>query len=244
MLKDRTHFPPGGFKFHEARTGWSSTDHIGFSDTVLEIIRHREANKGRFDWATDYEAVATELDAYVEANLRSLYGKGADPYLLGGIASAGPPSNPLWKPLRQRAGLPKDGAAVGVINPVKKIVSGVGTLIEWLGGGLRPVNQELANTRAKTCAVCPLNQPTEGIKKAIETVGDVLHAMMSAKHDLKLTTPFDDTLESCTACLCSNKLKIWTPIEHVKSGTAKVVFEQFHPNCWVRKELKGAELIS
>lgn len=233
MLKDRTHFPPGGFKFHEARTGWSSTDHIGFSDTVLEIIRHREANKGRFDWATDYEAVSTELDAYVEANLRSLYGKGADPYLLGGVASAGPPLNPLWRSLRARAG--GASAAVGATSTTKKVQLGVGLLMDFLGPSLKAVPHALAEKRASICVACPKNQKG-GLVAHLG--GEGLKLMLQARSDLKLETSHDAKLFDCAVCDCNLHIKTHVDLAFILERTTPEQMAAFPDFCWIKNHDK------
>lgn len=232
-LKSRDHFPPGGFVFYEARTGWTSSNGIGFYATVQEIITHRKANPGRFEWATEPEAVAQELEAHVEARLRSTYGQRADSYLIG--ASSAPP-NPLWAPRRPQPVVP--GNAAGVSSTTRKVVSGVGTLIEWLGSGLKAVDQNTANARALICSTCPKNVEMEGLKKAVGTVGEFLHSVMSAKADLKLTTTHDDKLKQCSACLCHLAAKVWVPDEHIRTNADSSLRNELDPSCWQLKIIK------
>lgn len=227
-LKDRNRFPPGSFIFYEAKTNWTSPAHIGFNDTVEAIRQHRLANPGRFDWATDSDSIAAELDSFTESRLRQTYGSKADSYLMGAPATA--QSFP-WPILRQRKGVGENAAGA-------KTKSGVGTILSWLGDGLRPTDQATTTKRAETCSVCPLNVHLEGLAKAVGTVGEFLHMVMSAKSDLKLSTPFDDKLFQCSACLCHIPVKIWVPAEHIRKGMTPEVKAALDPRCWQLPLLK------
>lgn len=229
MLKSKNYLPPGGWVIFEPLTNWSSPSYLGFDDTVRALIAHRAANRGRFaPEKLDFAQVSVEVEQQVEARLRQTYGEKSSQWLTGAPSEA-PPNFP-WQPHRAPLGVV---AAGGGAN---RVVSGVKVLLDWIGDGLKPVDQALGNQRASVCVACPLNQPTEGIRKAIQTVGDALHSMMRAKTELKLATPHDAKLESCTACLCSTALKVWTPIAHIKKNTTKEIYDKLHPSCWIRKE--------
>lgn len=230
MLKSRNNFPPGGFVFYQAETGWTSPPHIGFEPTVEEIRKHRLANS-RFKLATDADAIRAELDGYTSARLISVYGDGASEWVIGGAA---PPVFTPPRPLPRREVGPRNVAGV------HKAVAGVGLLVSWLGDGLKPVEQGVANIRAETCLKCPLNQKPNLLQSAYGSVANGLHLLMEAKAEMKLSTPFDDRLETCAACDCRNSLKIWTPISHEKKFTSPEIFAALDPGCWVRKEWDSA----
>lgn len=230
MLKSRNYQPPNGFIFFQPETGWSAPEWAGFNEQVQNIINHRKSNP-RFNLATDTASVEQELDTYTEMRLRSIYGAQADQWVAGTPAMASP--NPLWQPLRRR-----DQAAAAVGNSARKTMSSVGTIMSWLGSGLKPVDQTIANSRALICSMCEKNVRSEGIRKAIATIGDTLHAIASAKADLKLATPYDDKLETCSACGCVAGTKVWVPADHIKKGMTPEVESALSVECWIRPLLK------
>lgn len=224
--------PPNGYAVYEARTGWSSTPYTGLEATVTEVQRHREANKGRFpDWPLDRASIERFVLQFTEARLRSM--PGGEAWLAPGPAESPPPVNFLPRRLpRQRS----PAAVEGVKQPVQKVVAGIALITDWLGSGLKPVEQARADHRASICARCVLNQkPAELITSVM---ADGLHLLMEAKAHMKLATPHDALLETCTACLCRNSLKVWTPIEHVKAHTTPEILTALAEPCWIRDELK------
>lgn len=229
-LKSRTSFPPNGFTFYQAETGWTSPPHIGFGPTVDAIIEHRKSNP-RFNLPTDRATVEMELDGYTEQRLRATYGEAANEWVVGG-----PPPTVFTRPLPPSLRAEGQRVAAGVVH---KAVAGVGLLVSWLGDGLKPVEQGVANARAETCVKCPLNQKPTTLQTAYGTVANGLHLLMEAKADMKLSTPFDDRLETCAACDCRNALKIWTPIRHEKKYTTPAIMAALDPNCWVKRELEN-----
>lgn len=222
--------PPYGFFVYVAETGWESPKYIGLDAAIKEVQAHRVAN-ARFGWPTDANSVRNYILAHTEARLRAM--PGGDAWLTPGPAESPPPVNFLPRRLpRQRS----SDAVEGVKQPVQKVVAGIALITDWLGSGLRPVEQAVADHRASVCARCVLNQkPAEPVTSAM---ADGLHLLMEAKAHMKLATPHDNLLETCTACLCRNSLKVWTPIEHVKAHTTPVIFAALAEPCWIRDELK------
>ena len=138
-LKSRNEFPPGGWPFYQAETGWTSPPHIGFSATVDAIISHRQSNP-RFKLATDRGAVETELENYTIARLRSQYGDKANQWIVGD----GPPASFTSAPLRRRA----VGAVDAAKSVVHKTVAGIGLIMDFIGPTLKPVDRARAEKRA------------------------------------------------------------------------------------------------
>lgn len=226
MLKSRTSFPPGSFQFYQAETGWTSTPHIGFGPTVDEIIKHRQANP-RFKLPTDRATVEIELDNYTSARLQSQYGDGASEWLTGGA-----PPAVFTRPS------PRSRAVVGeAVAARSKAVAGVGLLVDWLGSGMVPVEQGLANARAEVCISCQFNQKPDALQAVYGVVANGLHLLMEAREQMKLSTPFDERLFTCGLCSCDLKLKSWAPIKHIKSNTPESVFNSLPDWCWIKKEL-------
>lgn len=228
MLKSKSMMPPGGWEFYQAEMNWTLPNplYTGFDQAVAAIVNIRQANP-RFNLPTDFGTVAAELEAHTEARLRSLYGDRAKEWITGEPAG-GPPVNPLWAPKRSA------GAGVAAGNAeVKKAVAGVALITEWLGAGLKPVAKGEANKRAAICVECPKNVAGNLLQKAYGAVADGLHLLMQAKSDLKLATPHDDKLHTCSACDCRLTLKVWTPAKHIKENTSAAVLADLDPKCWI-----------
>lgn len=221
MLKSRLHDIPNGFQFYQPETGWEAPKWQPFETLVTVIIEHRKANP-RFNLSTDRQRVSEELDAFNSARLRDMPGGSA--YLLEGVAP--PDFNTVRRPRQS-----PDLVAVG---GVKKAMAGIGTIMAWLGDGLKPVDQETATRRAEICVSCDRNVPSVGILRALNTVGDILHSIAQAKTEMQLTTQFDDRLETCAACGCVNATKVWVPPEHIKKGMTPLVQEKLSAQCWIR----------
>jgi hypothetical protein len=228
-LKSRNHFPPGGWMFYQPEIGWKSNPNVGFNDVVAQIISIRQANP-RFKLPTDRPAVENELEAYTEARLRSQYGEQADQWLISGAA---PPNFPTLPRPRQRG-----GAVVAAGAKVGRVSAGVGLMIDWLGDGLKPVDQQLAEDRAKVCVRCPHNLPASAIQGAITgAVASGVHKLMEEKAEMKLRTSDDDKLHTCEICGCVMSLKIWAPADHIKKHTPDDVLNRLPAFCWVRREI-------
>ena len=230
-LKSRNTFPIGGWRFHQPQTGWNSNQHQGFNAVVAEIIAHRRANP-RFGLSTDQTTVENELEAYTEARMRSI--PGGEAYLIEGA----PPSHGSFPtPPRQRRIV---GEVAGhVVGEAKKVVAGVGLISSWLGSGLTPVAQDVANKRASICAGCQFNQEPNALQKLEGAAGQALHLILQAKNDMKLTTPDDGKINTCTICNCALRAKVWTPIEHVWSNLKPEVAASLDPACWQIQEKRS-----
>lgn len=223
MLKSHDTFPPGGWVFRQAETNWISQKGRTFDETVDDIIHHRKANP-RFKLETDWNAVAIELDRYTETRLRSV--PGAASYYTEGDPKPARPNNLSFNP------------SVGVVAGAKSpsIQDGLPLLIDWLGDGLNPVDQELATQRALICASCPRNRPGGWRHWFTGPVAHVIGITISLKHEMKLSTHQDHKLNVCDACLCELKLKVWTPMSHIKARLKDEQKLRLDPRCWILKE--------
>jgi len=227
-LKSRRIFPPNGFKFYEARTGWSVAGGLDFDQVVASIIKHRLANpKFANEWATDTITVADELDNYTCQRI------GNDPnYCDGGS----PPSFQagLFSPTHRIS--QRWSEKVGAVGAVRKIATGIGIITDWLGSGAKPVAKELAEKRAAVCVTCPHNG--QGDLTSIFTVpaSEMIRKTIAIKNDMKLTTPYDDKLGVCDICDCPMKTKIFTPISHIESHLSDKIKSQLPDFCWQKQE--------
>lgn len=225
-MKDRVTSPPGGWQWLETQTNWQPPAYASFDSVVTALVEHRRANSfiaKQHNLPTDYDSVANQVDEFNAERMKS------NPNWNHFLGDASPPG--FFSPQRlQRS------AAAAVAN-LKKTAAGIGLIREWLGDGLRPVEQALANKRAEVCVKCPLNQEGGFWEKLDAAGAEEVKKMVAIKNDMKLETPLDSQLKSCTACLCWNSLKVWTPIAHINNHTSTKVLNELHSDCWVRKEL-------
>ncbi len=228
-LKTRRTFPPGGYLFFEARTGWNAPGGSDFDGVVAAIIAHRKANP-RFEkeWATDQIDVENELDQYTCARLNN-----NEHYCDGG-----PPASFLKGLLPRRQSISQRFARAHVAGGVEKIAGGTGLLLDWLGSGGKPVAKELAEARASVCVTCPKNQ--EGGLSRFFTVpaSEMIRKQLAIKNDMKLETSHDAKLGVCGVCYCPLKLKVHTPIEYIKAHSKPEWVAEFPDFCWIKKELQ------
>jgi hypothetical protein len=230
-LRNRQNFPPNGYSFFQPQTGWSAPPHLSFTDTVNQIIAHRQANP-RFGLPTDRGSVEMDLDNYTCTRLREQYGDAAREWVI--LDSAGGVAPPFFQPRPRQSGV--GAAAVGAkTTTLEKAKAGVGLIIEWLGDGLTPVDTKTANDRALICSACEFNREPSGLQAAYEKVADGLKLLMNSKEEMKLATNYDDQLKTCQQCDCSLKLKVWAPMDHVKNHTSEKVMASLPVFCWQLK---------
>lgn len=234
MLKSRNNHPPtpGGFQIYVAETNFSTTPYIGFEDTAAELQRHRKANP-RFGWPTDLESIRKFMDDYKTAQLRTV--AGGEAWIVASVES--PPMSFPSRPRQRRS--EADVAAGDKVSTVKKVVAGISLIADWLGDSLAPVAQELAEHRATICTRCKLNVKPGAVGVVASVAADGLHLLMDARSDMKLATSHDPFLETCSACLCNLRLKVFTPTAHIKKHTSPEVFAALDQSCWIRTELKS-----
>jgi hypothetical protein len=206
MLKSRQSFPPGGFIFIQPQTGWQSPSGATFRQTVEEIIKHRRANP-RFALETDYSSVERELDAYTCARLHGI--RGEEKYVQPDNES----KKAMAPQLSNRQG------------PVAAVAGG------------EPVAHALAAQRAAVCVACPKNRASVSwMEWAKDKVAARIKDQLEVKAEMRLTTPYDNKLGTCSACLCVLELKCWTPVDVIRRHMSKQTESDLAPQCWVRTE--------
>lgn len=233
MLISRRSFPPNGFRFFEPKTGWPKNP-IGyfagkhFDQVVEEVIQHRLKNpRWANQWATDFETVANEVDNYTSFDI------GMDPnYCTGGVA----PSFPQSPPPPLSSGQNANG--VGVVVAAKKVIAGIGVLLDWLGSGGKSVPNEQAEARARVCSDCPKNRPGNLTDWFTIPASERIRRQLEIRNDMKLATTFDDRLNVCEACLCPLRLKVHTPIKYVLEKLTPEGKAALDERCWMLAEEK------
>jgi len=217
-LKDRNRQIPNGFRFMQPETGWKSSPFASFDTIVNGLIAHRRANPyhtQKFNWSTDYDGVALEVDAY---NAFVCARMGWNDYI-----TADETTPPKWVPPPSRPSVLKAAAA------------GAETLKSWLGDDGKPVDQDEADERAVVCLTCPQNQPAQLGDLFTVAAQAFIHKQLEHKNEMKLATAYDEKLGVCQACLCPLKLKVWTPMQHILAKMPPDVKARLDPGCWITK---------
>jgi hypothetical protein len=106
---------------------------------------------------------------------------------------------------------------------------------EWLGSGLKPVAQDVAEKRAAVCVACPLNVKGNWLQKLEASAADKVRSLMEVRNDLKLRTSQDANLGSCAACDCALQLKTWQPMDLIQKNTSDEVRSRLDKACWILK---------
>lgn len=123
------------------------------------------------------------------------------------------------------------------IQELKQTAWGIQTLAEWFGAGGAPVEQSVAEERAKICETCPKNvAPNWWQSNALEPVAKAIMRHLEARSRIGLKVPNEDALSMCSCCGCCVKLKIHTPLGHILQHTNEQTMLQYPTQCWVKKE--------
>jgi hypothetical protein len=223
---------PGGWSFYQPETDWHAPLPLSnsFNQQVKNIAAMRLANP-RFNLPTDEPTVAADLEAFTEARWSKTYSRHGMVKFLAGPVEPKKKESSSMQPFKRTL-----SAAVGLVG------IDVSSLEEWLGAGAVPVAQDLANRRAEICATCTTGNQKAGWRGLLTIPGEMaLRRYIEGKNKLKLATPLDSELGSCTACHCVLELKVWQPAIFIKDNTEPEVFESHrkaNPNCWVLAETK------
>jgi hypothetical protein len=110
------------------------------------------------------------------------------------------------------------------------------SLISHVGGTGEKITQEVAESRASVCAVCPKNSDVTGCKNCNKgVIGQLIQRVVGARKTLH-----DGQLKFCDVCHCYTAAKIWVKHEaiwkHMPEGQKKALPE----TCWIVKESQNA----
>lgn len=216
-------WPPGGWKYLEAATGWRAPEGLTFDQTVQAIIQHRMANR-QYRLATDPELVAQQLDDYTCARLKNS----------PSWCSTDTPES-FTVPLPKRSQHVEAGGVAGGVRHLANTGAGIKLWIDWFGEG-KPVDKTTAEKRAKICSECPKNAKMDIWQWFTGVAAKELKAIFSVLHDLDLRTSRDETLRVCKACDCPLKAKVWAPIHIIKKHLSQETQAKLVENCWIRNE--------
>ena len=134
---------------------------------------------------------------------------------------------------------------MNLVDELKNDARGLAILADWLGDGLTPVSQELADKRASVCLTgndgkeCPHLTHPRWWESAKDVVADTIKEQMVAKSGMHLETKLDAVPRMCNVCGCCTALKVWTPTKHIAAHTSDELAKKFTPYCWVRHEVEN-----
>lgn len=118
---------------------------------------------------------------------------------------------------------------------INEAINGTKAIGSFILNGANKVPQELAESRAKTCASCFFSVPTQGCGSC--------YGLASLVTSLagNLETKSDPQLQGrvCSVCSCLNALQVHIPITDLKKGVTQEHMEilESAPHCWKRQEI-------
>lgn len=180
-------------------------------------------------WATDFDGVANEVDAFNSAICERM---GWMNYVSQPSASA---PSPKFKALSPIAEKQLSAAAV----KIKKVWQGVRSLNDWVESKEPAVPAEVSEKRAATCIACPLNGKGGMEEWFTKPAAAAIKLQFQRLSERKLTTTHDDKLNVCTACLCPLKLKVHTPLSYISPQMGEETRNALDARCWILAEEKS-----
>lgn len=113
------------------------------------------------------------------------------------------------------------------------VINGTMVLVEFVRQGAPLVDQELAESRGRTCAACYYNAPVAGCapcRGLSNLVEDVAQQRKTAA-DAQLQA------RSCLICKCVSRAHIWLPADVLAKGVTPEMMEIFPDFCWKKAEV-------
>jgi len=127
------------------------------------------------------------------------------------------------------------------VGEILKVLRSPREIFAWIASGRAPVDPGLAAARAATCLGCKKNGSGPLTQWFTEPCSALIREALEARHEFKMTTPYDAALGVCTACFCQLRLKCHEPIDialkHLKADEEKELWE----NCWMLKEKSASD---
>lgn len=233
--------PRGGWRYVETATGWVAPSPMsdGFRETVKRILAHRTANAG-YQLSTDPSAIEADLMDQTAKRILNETPSLAEEWVVPVDEEAKKKSqfqsfSPVERP--SPVAPPVHQSLVDrLLARVRGIARGAATLADWLGDGCVPVSPFLAETRASICAGCPLNVKADAVGEFTGAVAEAIRDQTIAKNAVGLSTALEDKLDTCDACGCHLRLKVWVPIRTIRAHMPDEDKERLHGSCWIRHE--------
>lgn len=223
-IKDLNRQIPNGYKFLQPETGWSPRRFASFMSICNGLMQHRLGNKflaEKHKWPTDLPTIQLEVEAY---NVKVCLAHGWNDYLTKSEGEGDPQFPKFTAP------------PPSFLEKVRNVAVGAETLIEWIASGKEAVERDLADRRAMTCVVCPLNDPGDWTRWFTIPVTRAISKALEKRREWKLATISDDRLGVCSACTCPMKLKVHMPLDQILARIAPDTMNRLDPKCWILEE--------
>lgn len=222
---------PNGFIFYQPQTGWKAPRFASFDRICNDLIAHRRANPfvtKKFNLATDFNAVAEEVDAF---NAQVCVRMGWNDYV-SNMAVGGQPAGVPFQELQP--------LKTSLLDGLGRVAAGGKVILEWINSGEEAVPQAVADGRAAICATCPLNAKGDWTSFFTVPLANKIREALETRKSWNLHTPYDEGLIVCEACYCPLPLKVHMPFERIRSKISQESFDALAPNCWIRREQPSA----
>lgn len=219
--------PPGGWQFYQPQTGWAMPNPISvtLSQATTLLLQHRMKNPAvaqKFGLILNADQVKEEIKAFQRKRLN--------------IPEPSLPKSSLRRPLPQVVG--------DAVAAVVKTASGAAFMLDWEMSNLPPVSPDRSARRALQCAQgdngnpCPHNQKGDFTRWYTVPVSEMLRKRIERLKNLDLKTPYDDSINVCTACECPLRTKVHGPLELILKNLKPAAREALWPKCWILSEEK------
>lgn len=119
------------------------------------------------------------------------------------------------------------------MNPFKAALRYSRLKAAWLGQGGVPVPPAQASARALVCKACERNVTRPLWERLTAREAGDLRRTIELHHHLRLATPHDTSIHTCSVCLCYLQLKVHVPLAHVLATTDT---DDLPAHCWILRE--------
>lgn len=222
---------PFGLTFYQPEIRWRPRSGSSFTQIVEGLIVARRANPvqtSKHKWATDYESVANEVDAYNAAICETM---GWKEYISAdGRQSVTLPFSQGARPMQ-----PSQPRAKSLASKLRSVAAGAETIVETVTKK-EAVSPELSSQRASVCVRCPLNEKGDLLRFFTVPASEAIRKAFGMFNSQDLKTPYDDQLGTCSACNCPMKLKVHFPKDRIMKNIPQADYDALHADCWLRKE--------
>lgn len=238
-LKNRQRQIPGGFNYFDPATRYTAPRFASFNVIVDGLTAARRSNPDvtkRAGLSDDPLAIANEVDAY---NAMLCYQHRYMDYIegqpegVGAQAAQAPFQRIVQNNPHFHGVVPRPATRPA---PFTRVVAGASVISRWLKSGADAVPASQSESRARTCAGCPLNEKGDWTTWFSLPAANAIRSFLTLRKEWNLATSFDDQLNMCGACGCVLTLKVHMPlkdfIDDMKPEDKDALWDQ----CWIRSE--------
>lgn len=196
-LTDPSSLPPGEYRYQQPETGFKIHTR-SWSQMLRQVRSHRLGNEGT-DLSEGWEA-RMEHDYCEQNNL------GGTQWCEDGKYYAPDKNRPLhWSDIQRF----------------------LFSMIQWIAGGRKLVEQDEAERRAAICVECKDYNVDLHVSCPSCVKLDALIAEVKGGR----STSLDDKLKNCSVCRCHNQTSVWMPNESISTKGL-----EFPPWCWKKDQ--------